>query len=363
MRSTPGEIPAVRYTSGSGPHLAYQVFGDGPVDLVFVPGFISHIEYAWTEPMLARFLRRVSGFARVVTYDKRGMGQSDRNPNDATPTMRERLNDLGRVLDAAGSTTAAVLAWSEGGPMALTFAAEQPERTEALALFGTTARFTSTDDYPAGVPRDVLATFVETLGTEWGTGVAFDLYAPSLADDDRARAWWASYQRFSATPSAVVATLTAQLDVDARQVLPLVRVPTLVVHRLRDMVIPVECGRYLAKTLKLSTYLEQAGDDHMFWVGRQDETLEALRALLARTQSGAGMTTHRPRRPRSGWESLTDTELDVVELVGEGLTNTEIAARMTISPRTVQTHVTHVLSKLDLRRRAEIAAHASRRQG
>jgi pimeloyl-ACP methyl ester carboxylesterase/DNA-binding CsgD family transcriptional regulator len=343
--------------------LAYQVFGDGPVDLVFVPGFISHIEYAWTEPMLARFLRRLSAFVRVVAFDKRGMGQSDRNPNDATPTMQERLEDLTRVLDAAGSTSAVVLAWSEGGPMALTFAAEQPERTEALALFGTAARFTSTEDYPAGVPREILEVFVDTVGSEWGTGVAFDLYAPSLSDDDRARTWWASYQRYSATPGAVVATLTAQLDVDARQCLPLVRAPSLVVHRKRDMVIPVECGRYLAQHLESSTYLEQDADDHMFWVGSQDETLAALRRLVDRTPSGTGVAKHRPRRPRSGWESLTDAELDIVELISQGLTNIEIANAMTVSPRTVQTHVTHVLGKLGLRRRAEIAAHASGRRG
>lgn len=162
-----GVVPAVSYTSTSGPHLAYQVFGEGPIDIVFVPGFISHIEYAWKEPLMARFLRRLATFSRVITFDKRGMGLSDRDPHDATPDLSERLADLTAVLDAADSSAAVILAWSEGGPMAITFAARHPERTHGLVLLGTTARFTTTDGFAHGVPREILMLFVETLGSEW----------------------------------------------------------------------------------------------------------------------------------------------------------------------------------------------------
>ncbi|MFT4216505.1 MAG: alpha/beta fold hydrolase [Micropruina sp.] len=347
---------AIRYTPGPGPRLAFQVFGEGAIDVAVIPGFISHIEYAWQDPLLARFLRRLGTMARVIAFDKRGMGLSDRDPDEHPITMSDRVDDLEKVLDAVGSQAPALLAWSEGGPLAVTFAARHPDRTSALALLGTTPRFAQSPDFPAGIPAEVLGVFVETMGAEWGTGVGYHLFAPSLAEDERTRAWWASYQRFAATPGAVVATLRGQLDVDVRALLPAVAAPTLVVHRSRDMIVPVECGRYLADHIAGATIAEQDSDDHLFWVGHQDATLDGVRELLGRTADGTALRHRRPPRPRSGWESLTDTELDVVRLLARGMTNAQIGERLTVSPRTVQTHVTHVLAKLDLRRRAEVAA-------
>jgi pimeloyl-ACP methyl ester carboxylesterase/DNA-binding CsgD family transcriptional regulator len=356
-------VPDIRYANSSGLKIAYQVFGDGPMDLIMVPGFISHIEHAWREPMLSRFLRRLSGFTRVIAFDKRGMGLSDRDPKRITPSLTERCDDIAAVMDAAGSTIAGLLAWSEGGPTALQFCASRPERCGGLILMGTAARFSTAPDYPWGVPREVLRLFVDTMEAEWGTGVGFELYAPSLADDRRAKAWWASFQRLAATPGAVAASLAMHVDVDVRPLIPGVRVPTLVLHRRFDRVVPVECGQFLGQAMPTATYVEDPDGDHMFWLGSQSATLEVIRQFLAGTPQGAGIArlSRSQRRVRSGWESLTEAELTVVGLIGHGMTNPQMAERLFVSPRTVQTHVAHIMVKLGMDRRAEIAAEATRR--
>lgn len=358
-----GSVPEVRYAPSGRFKIAYQVFGDGPIDVVLVPGFISHVEYSWHDPLLARFLRRLGSFTRVIAFDKRGMGLSDRDPRRDTPTLDERMADIDAVLDAAGSSRSAVFAWSEGGPTAMAYAATHPERTVALMLIATTARFTQTPDFPCGIPAEILQTFIATMADEWGTGVGFELHAPSLADDARTRDWWASYQRYAATPGAVAASLRLHLDLDVRSLLADLTVPTLVLHRTGDLVIPVECGRYLGAGIPGARYIELSGVDHMYWVGDQDAVLSALRGRLVDCPDGAGLRAlHQKRRPvRSGWESLTISELDVVRLLARGMTNQQIADRLVISPRTVQAHVSHVLSKLDLRNRAEVAYEAAQR--
>jgi pimeloyl-ACP methyl ester carboxylesterase/DNA-binding CsgD family transcriptional regulator len=360
----PGAVPVTRYARSAGLNIAYQVFGTGPLDLVLVPGFISHVEFAWQEPMLARFLRKLSAFTRVIAFDKRGMGLSDRDPRQETPSLADRADDIGAVLDAARSARAVLLAWSEGGPASLLFASRAPERVAALVLFGTTARFTTGPDFPEGIPRELLELFIDTMRQEWGTGIGFELYAPSLADDARMRSWWASYQRFASSPGAVAASLRMHLDVDMRHALPGLAAPTLVMHRRHDMLVPVECARYLAARIAGARYIEQPGEDHMYWLGDQDGTLAAIREFLAATPDGAPIAALRQsrRRPAVGWESLTEAEQDIVDLVAAGLTNRQIAARLYLSPRTIQTHVSHVMRKLDLARRSEIAAEASRRQ-
>ena len=363
MTSPVGGVPAVRYAPNGDLQIAYQVLGDGPLDVVLVPGFISHIEYAWHEPRLNRFLRQLSGFARIICFDKRGMGMSDRDVHSLTPTLDQRADDIASVMDAAGSTSAALLGWSEGGPSSIHFAHDHPDRTLALILIATTPRFTADVTFPEGVPLEVMEIFIDTLRSEWGTGVAFELHAPTLANDENARAWWGSFQRLASTPSAVEASLRMHLDVDVRKLLTEITVPTLVVHQTHDMVIPVECGRFLAVHIDGAELLERSGEDHLYWLGNQDETLDAIRSLLARLPGGAapGSGRRAQRRPRFGWESLTEAELGIVELLTHGLTNRQIGERLYISPRTVQTHVAHVLAKLGLTRRAEVAVAALRR--
>jgi pimeloyl-ACP methyl ester carboxylesterase/DNA-binding CsgD family transcriptional regulator len=366
VTGAPGGTPAptTRYARSGGLNIAYQVFGAGPPDVVLVPGFISHVEFAWQEPLLARFLRKLSAFTRVIAFDKRGMGLSDRDPRRETPSLAERMDDIAAVMDAAGCPRAALLAWSEGGPVSLLFAHCAPERVAALMLVGTAARFTAAEDYPEGIPRDMLELFIDTMRQDWGTGVGFELYAPSMADDARMRSWWASYQRFASSPGAVAASLRMHAFVDVRHVLPDIAVPTLIVHRTHDMLVPVECARFTATRIAGARYLEQPGEDHMYWLGDQDATLSAIRGFLAGTPDGAPIAALRQsrRRPAAGWESLTDAEMDVVRLVAAGMTNRQIAARLYLSPRTVQTHVSHIMRKLGVARRSEIAAETSRRQ-
>jgi pimeloyl-ACP methyl ester carboxylesterase/DNA-binding CsgD family transcriptional regulator len=355
--------PETRYAPSGRLNIAYRAFGEGPVDIVLVPGFISHVEYAWREPSLARFLRRLSAFARVIAFDKRGMGLSDSDPSGKTPSLVERMSDVRAVMDAAESKRAALFAWSEGGPVSILFAVTCPDRVAGLILVGTTPRFPDGEGFPEGIPREILDLAIEGWREEWGSGVGLELYGPSVADDDRVRGWWAAYQRFSSSPGAVADSLRLHVEVDVRQALARVEAPTLVIHRTDDMLVPVTCGRYMAERIPGARYLELPGSDHMYWLGNQDETLDAIRTFLAETPDGAAVKALRRRRqrPALGWESLTETELDVAHLIAEGLTNQEIATRLYVSPRTVQTHVAHIFAKVGASHRSEVAVEASRR--
>lgn len=359
-----GAVPPIAYAKSDGTNIAYQVFGQGPATIVLVPGFISHIEFAWREPSLARFLRKLSSYARVVAFDKRGMGLSDRSSSDATPNLRQRRDDIEAVMNAIDAPSAVLLAWSEGGPTAMSFAKTRAERCEGLVLIGTSSSFVRSQAVPSAIPRALLETFIEVIEEGWGTGVAFELYAPSLVADGRARDWWASYQRLACSPGAVAASLRLHLEVDVHEALPHIHAPTLVVHQTEDMVIPVECGRALSEQIPDAHLLERTGSDHLYWLGDQDESLLAIRVLLGRTRFAPGLPTRqarRPPRPKSGWESITDSEMDVVRLLVTGYTNREIGHRLHLSSRTVETHVAHVMQKLGHGRRTEIAAEGSRR--
>src|SRR6478736_45146 len=174
-----------RYAKSGEVHLAYQVTGDGPVDVVMIPGFISHVELRWREPALAGFLRQLGTFTRLIAFDKRGMGLSDRDPNERTPTLAQRVGDVSAVMDAAGCPRAALFAWSEGGATAIRFAVTHPSRVAALILVGTTPRFCLEPDFPEGIPLELLTLAVQTWQRDWGTGVALALYGPSVVDDAR----------------------------------------------------------------------------------------------------------------------------------------------------------------------------------
>lgn len=343
-----------------GVHLAYQVTGEGPVDLVMVPGFISHVELRWREPALARFLRYLGTFSRVIGFDKRGMGLSDRDPGDVTPSLAQRVADIRTVMDAAGSRRAALFAWSEGGATAIRFAITHADRAAALILVGTTPRFSSAPDFPEGIPRDLLEMAVDVWQEEWGRGVSLPLYAPSAVDDPRFAAWWAAYQRHSASPGAVANSLMMHFDVDVRPDLANLRVPTLIIHQTDDMVIPVTCARYAAAHVPGCAFRELPGSDHIYWLGDQRETIDSIRHFLGESVAGHALKLRR-RRPSVGWESLTPMELEVARAVGDGLTTRQIAERLFVSPRTVQSHITNVLRKLDAKKRSAIAAEAARR--
>jgi pimeloyl-ACP methyl ester carboxylesterase len=253
-------LPTTRYAKSGNVHVAYQVFGEGEIDLVFFPGFVSNIEIYWDEPLFARWLRKLASFARVITFDKRGTGLSDRLEN--LPTMDERMDDVRAVMDAAGSERAAVFGLSEGGSLATLFAAHYPERCRALVLWGAFAKFSSW--FPTS---EKLEKFFEYAEKDWGTGGNIGTWAPAKKDDPAFREWFAKRERASASPAAVVALMRMNMMIDISSILPYVRVPTLVIHRTDDPVINVEGGRQLANSIPNARLLELPGINHFPFLG------------------------------------------------------------------------------------------------
>jgi len=255
-----------RYAKSGDVHVAYQVVGEGP-DLVFLPGWFSHVELAWELPPLALFLERLASFSRLILIDKRGTGLSDPLPAGELPTLEQRMDDVRAVMDAVGSSNATLLGVSEGGPMTLLFAASFPERTAGLILFGTFPRIYRAPDYPFGVDGTEIERYLEGIESGWGTGVGLTGLAPSMANDAEMRAAWGRYQRMSVSPGAGAALLRINGLVDVRQVLPAIRVPTLVLHRRDDRFVAIEHGRYLATHIPGARLVELAGCDHLFFAG------------------------------------------------------------------------------------------------
>jgi DNA-binding winged helix-turn-helix (wHTH) protein len=276
--SSTAAIPAVRYTRSGNVNIAYQVIGDGPIDIVFVMGWVSHLEEFWTEPAFARFLTRLAGFSRLIMFDKRGTGLSDRVAE--LPTLEQRMDDVRAVMDAVGSSRAALLGVSEGGPMCSLFAATYPERTIALMMIGSYARRLWAPDYPWGPREEQREAFCRQIEEQWGGPVGLEDRAPTRADDPVFRNWWAHYLRQGASPGAAVALTRMNAEVDVREVLPFVRVPTLVLHRSGDRCLVVDEGRYLASRIPGARFVELAGTDHLPFVGNQDAILSEIEQFI-----------------------------------------------------------------------------------
>lgn len=274
------QIPETHYVQNGEVNIAYQVVGSGDLDIVFVMGWVSHLEYFWAEPHFAAFLNRLASFSRLILFDKRGTGLSDRVPLSELPTLEQRMEDVHAVMDAVGSKRAALIGVSEGGPMCSLFAATYPERTLALVMIGTYAKRIRDDDYPWGVSPEDREEFFETMRRDWGKPVGVEERAPSLADDENFREWWATYLRMGASPGAAVALTKMNAEIDVRNVLKSVRVPTLVIHRSGDMCLKVEEGRYVASLIPNSKYLELGGVDHLPFVGAQEEILVPIEEFL-----------------------------------------------------------------------------------
>lgn len=277
------EVPEVRYaTSADGAQIAYQVFGDGPVDLVFVWGWASNVDLIWDEPRAARFLHRLGSFCRVISFDKRGTGLSDPVDVREPPHVETRLEDLRAVMDAAGSEHAAVLGFSEGGATAVMLAATHPDRVSALMLWGAFPRATWADDYPHGETREETVTrWVEPVRSG-RKDTLVDLFFPSEADDPAFQRWYTRYALNSASPSMALALLRMNGQLDVRDVLPAVRVPTLVLHRTGDLAVPVGHARYTAERVPDATLVEYPGRDHWPWWGDDvsDDVLERIERHL-----------------------------------------------------------------------------------
>jgi serine/threonine protein kinase/DNA-binding winged helix-turn-helix (wHTH) protein/class 3 adenylate cyclase len=273
-------IPEIHYTRSGDVNIAYQVIGEGPLDLVFVMGWVSHLEWFWKEPGFAQFLNRLASFARVILFDKRGTGLSDRVPLNELPTLEQRMDDVRAVMEAAGSEKAVLCGISEGGPLCSLFSATYPEKTTALVMIGSYARRLWAEDYPWGPTEEHREHFFEEIRQHWGGPIGIEDRAPSRANDPQFCKWWATYLRMGASPGAALALTRMNAAIDIRPVLPAIQVPTLVLHRTDDTCLRIEEGRYLAEHIPGAKFVELPGVDHLPFVGDQESILGEIEEFL-----------------------------------------------------------------------------------
>jgi class 3 adenylate cyclase/dienelactone hydrolase len=267
MRSTQFPIPETKYARSEDVSIAYQVMGEGPINLIMVPGLVSHVEFFHELPGYTDFLRRLAAFARVISFDKRGQGLSDRIVG--SPSLDERMDDLDTVMKATGTTRAALFGYSEGASMTALFSATYPERVSHLVLYGGFARFSNSEDYDFMFSMDQ----IQRSCRYWGTGASIKIFAPSFADDSAAIKLWAKGERLIASPGGYRAMMEANALIDVRAILPQLRLPVLVLHNEADQAVPVANGRYLADHIPGARYIEYPAGDHRPWAEGNIETL------------------------------------------------------------------------------------------
>ena len=283
-----------KYAKSGEVHIAYQVFGEGALDLVLVPGFTTHVELAWEYEPSARLLEGLASFARVITFDRRGSGLSD--PVADAPTLEQRMDDVRAVMDAAGSERAALVGMSEGVPMSILFAATYPARVRALVCVGGMARSTYAEDYPWGTPAEALTeSGFELILPHWGDGSIVEVSAPSQAGNPEARAYWGRVERSTASPGMMIALGQMFLDIDVRDIVPSVHAPALILHRTRDRLVDVRHGRWLAEHLPNARMVEFEGEDHAFFFQGTEEWLGALQEFLTGLAPWERPTASSPR--------------------------------------------------------------------
>lgn len=276
-------MPETRYADSGGVGIAYQVVGDGPITLVVVPGFGSHLERAWEFPRLAHYYHRLSSFSRLILLDKRGTGLSDRVSPDALPDIEQRKDDLKAVIDQAGVERCSLIGHSDGGPLAILFAATCPDRVDNLILINSYAKRVSEPDHSPALSPEFFGEFAAEVAEHWGEPIAVDLLAPEA--DPEFRRWWAGNLRASMSPAAARAMVAMNATIDVREALPAIHVPTLVIHRTGDVATPVEGGRFLAEQIEGAALLELPGADHFPWMGDSEAVLVAIEEFV---------TGHRP---------------------------------------------------------------------
>jgi pimeloyl-ACP methyl ester carboxylesterase/DNA-binding CsgD family transcriptional regulator len=337
-----GVIPETRYAPGPRGALAYQVLGDGPPDLVMIPGWTSHLDLQWQLPLYRTFVRKLARHCRFVRYDKLGTGLSDPTPHP--PTTDERIADLRSVIDAVEMPRPVLLGFSEGGPLAIRYALANP--VSGLILYGTATR----------PPRPDEAAALEDLLDHWGEGRSLDLFAPSSARDPTVREITAAIERAGASPAMIRHVMGGVGLADARPALSRLTTPTLIVHRAHDF-IPVEEARISAATIPDARLTILPGVDHHPWAGDQDSVIDAFAEFLAElapsSETRAGRRTG-ARRPRTGPHALTDAERRVAEQAASGASNPEIARDLHMARTTVETHLKHVYAKLGIDGRRQL---------
>jgi class 3 adenylate cyclase len=307
------------YAKSGNVHIAYQVTGSGPLDLVMVPGFVSHLDLAWEEPALVHLNERLGSFSRLIRFDKRGTGMSDRV---SVASLEERMDDVRAVMDATESARAAIFGISEGGPMSLLFAATYPERTVALVLYGAFARRLWSPDYPVGVAGIDRQAYLDLIDRQWSGQADLSIVAPSLAHDAQARERFAAFRRLSASPGAALAIARMNSEIDVRHVLSSIHVPTLILHRVGDRDVTVENGRYLAAHIPEARYVEFPGGDHLLTTGDSSALLDEIEEFLTGVRHGpeldrvlttvlftdiAGSTEHAAEMGDHRWNQLKAT--------------------------------------------------------
>lgn len=342
--------PETRYAKSGNVSIAYQVLGDAPIDLVLVPGFVSHVELAWEEPRLAHFMTRLASFSRLIVFDKRGTGMSD--PVPSAPTMEERMDDIRAVMEAAGSPRAAVMGVSEGGTLSLLFSRLHRERARSLILYGSWARRLAAPDYPWGPDAATLERHLGKMEKAWATGEWWASDHPSPLDDEAHRGWWAKYLRTAASPAMAENLLRMNTQIDLRDMLPEIDIPTLILHRTDDHWIDIGHARYMAQHIPGARYVELPGIDHRFWLGDVETILAEVEIFLT------GRTSRSRRRVALGPDALSRREREVALLASRGATAAEIAKHLVISERTVESHLANVYAKLEVATKVELVRKA-----
>ena len=279
------QIPETKYARSGDLHIAYQVLGDGPFDVVESPGWISHMEYQWEQPLLAHFLRRPASYARLVLFDKRGTGLSDRT--SGVPTLEECMDDIRAVMDAEGSERAALIGHYDSGAHSAMFAATYPERTSALIIVGGYAKGARDETYPFG-PDPAVTDFVTAeIGDEWGKGTIVPVIAPSMAGDKAFTEWWARFERLSASPGAAASLFQMTSEMDIRDILANIQAPTLIIHRADHPNIPVEGAQYLADNIPDARLVVLPGGDALpYTPSGGDDVMDEIQKFLTGVREG-----------------------------------------------------------------------------
>ena len=342
--------PEVGYAGSTGARIAYQTLGAGPPDVVFVPGFVSQLDLAWEEPFLARFLRGLAAFGRLIWFDKVGTGLSDARRATAP---EDQLADVGAVMDAAGSQRAALFGVAFGAAPCIHFAQRHPERVSALVLWAAHARLLRSADHSPGWSDERFASVLEQVATGWSRGDVVEAMNPSVAGDERFRSWFERYCRAGASPAMARSLFETCAEMDLVPLLDELHVPTLLLHRAEDGWLTVDGSRYLAEHIDGARLVELPGMDHWPWIGESDAVLIEIEAFL---------TGKRPcgrHRPAWGPDALTRREREVARMAAEGASARAISERLFISERTAEHHIAHAYLKLGIHSRVELARRAN----
>jgi len=341
----------VRYARAGGLSIAYQVLGTQGPDLLFVPGFVSHLDLSWEEPFYARFLRGLASFGRVICFDKRGTGLSDPSPGPAT--VEDSIADVRAVLDATGSARATLFGVAVGAGICTAFALREPERVRSLVLWGAHARLLRAPGYPAGWTEEFFASVLAGVDESWATGSGIEAMNPTLAGDERYRGWFIRHARAAASPAQARELFQLCAESDLRDALGELDVATLLLHHTDDPWLSVEHSRYVAAHVPGARLVELPGIDHWPWIGDAQAVLTEIEEFVT------GVRPTRRGRPAWGPEALTRREGEVAALVVQGLSARDVGERLCVSERTAERHVANAYVKLGINSRIELVRRAA----